>query len=81
MTSVSLSAPPARIPASRNFADLGIDPDELSNPGQATVSSAVVFTLGAVIRLIAIHDTADMSTDIHVAAVPAAVMESGRRIA
>ena len=36
-----------------------MDPDELSNPGQAAVSSAVVFTLGAVIPLIAIHDTAD----------------------
>ncbi|MGF6884832.1 hypothetical protein ABIA39_006987 [Nocardia sp. GAS34] len=35
-----------------------MDPDELSNPGQAAVSSAVVFTLGVVIPLIAIHDTA-----------------------
>jgi vacuolar iron transporter family protein len=34
--------------------ELGIDPDDLSNPWQAAVSSAVAFTLGAVVPLIAI---------------------------
>jgi VIT1/CCC1 family predicted Fe2+/Mn2+ transporter len=34
--------------------ELGIDPDDLSNPWQAAFSSAVAFTLGAVIPLIAI---------------------------
>jgi VIT1/CCC1 family predicted Fe2+/Mn2+ transporter len=34
--------------------ELGIDPDDLSNPWQAALSSAVAFTLGAVIPLIAI---------------------------
>ncbi|MCW2688551.1 MAG: putative rane protein [Mycobacterium sp.] len=34
--------------------ELGINPDELSNPWQAAISSAVAFTLGAVIPLIAI---------------------------
>jgi VIT1/CCC1 family predicted Fe2+/Mn2+ transporter len=35
-------------------AELGINPDELSNPWQAALSSAVAFTAGAVIPLIAI---------------------------
>jgi VIT1/CCC1 family predicted Fe2+/Mn2+ transporter len=34
--------------------ELGIDPDDLSNPWQAAVSSAVAFTSGALIPLIAI---------------------------
>jgi VIT1/CCC1 family predicted Fe2+/Mn2+ transporter len=34
--------------------ELGIDPDDLSNPWQAAVSSAVAFTLGALVPLIAI---------------------------
>jgi vacuolar iron transporter family protein len=34
--------------------ELGIDPDDLSNPWQAALSSAVAFTLGAVVPLIAI---------------------------
>ncbi|MDT5187399.1 MAG: vacuolar iron transporter family protein [Mycobacterium sp.] len=34
--------------------ELGIDPDELSSPWQAALSSAVAFTLGAVVPLIAI---------------------------
>jgi VIT1/CCC1 family predicted Fe2+/Mn2+ transporter len=34
--------------------ELGIDPDNLSNPWQAAVSSAVAFTLGALVPLIAI---------------------------
>ncbi|MBM7368208.1 VIT1/CCC1 transporter family protein [Gordonia hydrophobica] len=35
-------------------AELGIDPDDLSNPWQAAFSSAVSFTLGALLPLIAI---------------------------
>jgi vacuolar iron transporter family protein len=35
-------------------AELGIDPNDLSNPWQAALSSAVAFTLGAVVPLIAI---------------------------
>jgi vacuolar iron transporter family protein len=35
-------------------ADLGIDPEDLSNPWQAAMSSAISFTLGALIPLIAI---------------------------
>lgn len=34
--------------------ELGIDPDDLSNPWQAALSSAVAFTAGAIIPLIAI---------------------------
>jgi VIT1/CCC1 family predicted Fe2+/Mn2+ transporter len=34
--------------------ELGIDPDDLSNPWQAALSSAVTFTLGAVVPIIAI---------------------------
>jgi VIT1/CCC1 family predicted Fe2+/Mn2+ transporter len=34
--------------------ELGIDPDDLSNPWQAATSSAVAFTLGALVPLIAI---------------------------
>jgi VIT1/CCC1 family predicted Fe2+/Mn2+ transporter len=34
--------------------ELGIDPDDLSNPAQAAVSSAVAFTLGALVPLFAI---------------------------
>jgi VIT1/CCC1 family predicted Fe2+/Mn2+ transporter len=34
--------------------ELGIDPDDLSNPWQAALSSAVAFTSGAVVPLIAI---------------------------
>jgi VIT1/CCC1 family predicted Fe2+/Mn2+ transporter len=34
--------------------ELGIDPDDLSNPWQAALSSAVAFTLGALVPLIAI---------------------------
>jgi vacuolar iron transporter family protein len=34
--------------------ELGIDPSDLSNPWQAALSSAVAFTLGAVVPLIAI---------------------------
>ena len=34
--------------------ELGIDPDDLSNPWQAALSSAVAFTLGAVVPLVAI---------------------------
>ena len=34
--------------------ELGIDPDNLSNPWQAALSSAVAFTLGAVVPLVAI---------------------------
>ena len=34
--------------------ELGINPDELSNPWQAALSSAVAFTLGALVPLIAI---------------------------
>ena len=34
--------------------ELGIDPDDLSNPWQAALSSAVAFTLGAVVPIIAI---------------------------
>jgi VIT1/CCC1 family predicted Fe2+/Mn2+ transporter len=34
--------------------ELGVDPDELSNPRQAALSSGVAFSLGAVIPLIAI---------------------------
>jgi VIT1/CCC1 family predicted Fe2+/Mn2+ transporter len=34
--------------------ELGIDPDDLSNPWQAAVSSALAFTLGALVPLIAI---------------------------
>ncbi|GAB2677642.1 VIT1/CCC1 transporter family protein [Nocardia goodfellowii] len=35
-------------------AELGLDPDELTNPWQAAVSSAVAFTLGALLPLLAI---------------------------
>ncbi|SEM06516.1 VIT1/CCC1 transporter family protein [Rhodococcus maanshanensis] len=35
-------------------AELGIDPDELTNPWQAAISSAISFTLGALLPLIAI---------------------------
>ncbi|AQA25465.1 VIT family protein [Rhodococcus sp. MTM3W5.2] len=35
-------------------AELGIDPDELTNPWQAAASSAISFTLGALLPLIAI---------------------------
>lgn len=35
-------------------AELGIDPDELTNPWQAAASSAVAFTVGALLPLIAI---------------------------
>ena len=35
-------------------AELGIDPDDLSNPWQAAMSSALSFTIGALIPLIAI---------------------------
>ena len=35
-------------------AELGIDPDDLSNPWQAAMSSAISFTIGALIPLIAI---------------------------
>jgi VIT1/CCC1 family predicted Fe2+/Mn2+ transporter len=35
-------------------AELGINPDDLSSPWQAAVSSAVAFTLGALVPLIAI---------------------------
>jgi vacuolar iron transporter family protein len=35
-------------------AELGIDPEELTNPWQAAVSSAVSFTLGALLPLLAI---------------------------
>lgn len=35
-------------------AELGIDPDELTNPWQAAASSAVAFTVGAMLPLIAI---------------------------
>jgi VIT1/CCC1 family predicted Fe2+/Mn2+ transporter len=34
--------------------ELGIDPDALSNPWQAALSSAIAFTLGAVIPVVAI---------------------------
>jgi VIT1/CCC1 family predicted Fe2+/Mn2+ transporter len=34
--------------------ELGIDPEALSNPWQAALSSAVAFTMGAIIPLIAI---------------------------
>ena len=34
--------------------ELGIDPDDLSSPWQAALSSAVAFTLGAIVPLIAI---------------------------
>ena len=34
--------------------ELGIDPEDLSNPWQAALASAIAFTLGAVIPLIAI---------------------------
>jgi vacuolar iron transporter family protein len=34
--------------------ELGINPDDLSNPWQAALSSAVAFTLGAIVPLIAI---------------------------
>lgn len=34
--------------------ELGIDPDDLANPWQAALSSAVAFTLGAVVPLVAI---------------------------
>jgi vacuolar iron transporter family protein len=34
--------------------ELGIDPDDLSNPWQAALSSAVAFTLGALVPLMAI---------------------------
>ena len=35
-------------------AELGIDPDDLTNPWQAALSSAVAFTLGALLPLVAI---------------------------
>ncbi|MFD4181522.1 VIT family protein [Rhodococcus sp. NPDC058514] len=35
-------------------AELGIDPDELTNPWQAAISSAISFTVGALLPLIAI---------------------------
>lgn len=35
-------------------AELGIDPDELTNPWQAALSSAIAFTTGAVLPLLAI---------------------------
>jgi VIT1/CCC1 family predicted Fe2+/Mn2+ transporter len=35
-------------------AELGINPDELTNPWQAAISSALAFTLGAVLPLLAI---------------------------
>jgi len=34
--------------------ELGIDPDELTNPWQAAISSAVAFTVGAVLPMLAI---------------------------
>jgi vacuolar iron transporter family protein len=40
--------------AARIDAELGIDPVDLSNPWQAALSSAIAFTLGAVVPLVAI---------------------------
>ncbi|CRK54348.1 conserved membrane hypothetical protein [Rhodococcus sp. RD6.2] len=37
--------------------ELGIDPDDLTNPWQAAVSSAISFTIGALLPLIAILST------------------------
>ena len=34
--------------------ELGIDPDELTNPWQAAISSAVAFTIGAILPMLAI---------------------------
>ncbi|HMZ15912.1 MAG TPA: VIT family protein [Mycobacterium sp.] len=34
--------------------ELGIDPDELTNPWQAAISSAIAFTVGAILPLLAI---------------------------
>jgi VIT1/CCC1 family predicted Fe2+/Mn2+ transporter len=35
-------------------AELGIDPDELTNPWQAAISSAISFTIGALLPMLAI---------------------------
>src|SRR6202165_5008911 len=49
-------------------AELGIDPSDLSNPWQAALSSAVAFTLGAVVQLVAL-----LLPPVHVR-VPAALL-------
>jgi VIT1/CCC1 family predicted Fe2+/Mn2+ transporter len=59
-------------------AELGIDPDDLSNPWQAAMSSAFSFTVGALIPLIAILlPPADMRLPIAFASVLVALVLTG----
>jgi len=59
-------------------AELGIDPDDLSNPWQAAVSSAFSFTVGALIPLIAILlPPADMRLPVAFASVLVALVLTG----
>lgn len=41
-------------------AELGIDPDDLTNPVHAAISSAIAFSLGAIIPLLAILSPASL---------------------
>jgi len=59
-------------------AELGIDPDDLSNPWQAAMSSAFSFTVGALIPLIAILlPPADMRLPVAFASVLVALVLTG----
>lgn len=58
--------------------ELGIDPDELTNPWVAAVSSAVAFTVGSVLPLLAIVlAPAAMKVPVTVGAVAAALVLTG----
>ncbi|AYF79341.1 VIT family protein [Nocardia yunnanensis] len=58
-------------------AELGIDPDELTNPVHAAFSSALSFTLGALLPLLAILTPQSMRVPVTMAAVLAALALTG----
>ncbi|MFI5779089.1 VIT family protein [Nocardia sp. NPDC051570] len=58
-------------------AELGIDPTELTNPWQAALSSALSFTLGALLPLLAIGSPPAVRIPLTVAAVLVALAATG----
>lgn len=58
-------------------AELGIDPDELTNPWQAALSSALSFTVGALLPLFAILLPATVRIPVTVVAVLVALAVTG----
>ncbi|MCM6778109.1 VIT family protein [Nocardia sp. CDC159] len=58
-------------------AELGIDPSDLTNPWQAALSSALSFTLGALLPLLAILAPPAVRVPVTVAAVLAALAVTG----